>query len=82
MNKNKKNQNAYIADEVKVVIGHDKKDKKDKPVYAKADVVTTMTQLTIVYHGKIFGSAGVVRKEDFDYDALLAIAKADMNISI
>lgn len=79
MNKNKKNQNAYIADEVKVVIDN---DKKGKPVYAKADIVTTMTQLTIVYHGKVFGSAGVVRKEDFDYDALLAIAKADMNISI
>lgn len=79
MNKSKKNQNAYIADEVKVVIGH---DQKGKPVYAKADVVTTMTQLTIVYHDKVFGSAGVVRKEDFDYDALLAIAKADVNISI
>ena len=76
---NKKNQNVYIVDEVKVVIGY---NQKGKPVYAKADVVTTMTQLTIVYNGKVFGSAGVVRKEDFDYDALLAIAKADVNISI
>lgn len=79
MNKNKKNQNAYVERDVKVVIG---RDKKGQPMYDWADVVTTMTQLTIVYHGKIFGSAGVVRKEDFDYDALLTIAKADMKIDV
>lgn len=79
MNKNKKNQNAYVEGAVEVVIGH---DKKGKPMYDRADVVTTMTQLTIIYHGKVFGSAGVVRKEDFDYDALLAIAKADMKIDV
>lgn len=79
MNRNKKNQNAYIVDAVKVVIG---RDQKGKPVYAKADVVTTMTQLTIIYQGKVFGSAGVTRKEDFDYDALLGIAKADVKIDV
>ena len=79
MNKNKKNQNAYIAGAVKVGIGY---DKKGKPIYDKADVVTTMTQLTIMYHGKVLGSAGVVRKEDFDYDALLATAKADIKIDV
>lgn len=79
MNRNKKNQNAYIVDAVKVVIG---RDQKGKPIHAKADVVTTMTQLNIIYQGKIFGSAGVVRKEDFDYDSLLAIAKADVKIDV
>lgn len=76
---NKKNQNTYVKGAVKVVIG---RDNKGKSIYERADVVTTMTQLTIVYHGKVFGSAGVVRKEDFDYAALLAIAKADMKIDI
>lgn len=79
MNKNKKNQNAYIADVVKFRIGY---DKKGKPIYDKAYVVTTMTQLTIMYHGKVLGNAGVVRKEDFDYDALLATAKADIKIDV
>lgn len=77
--KNKKNQNAYIEGEVKVEIG---RDKKGNPMYDLADVVTTMTQLTIVYHGKVFGSAGVVRKEDFNYKALLAIAKAKADVKI
>lgn len=76
---NKKNQNTYVKGAVKIEIG---RDKKGKPIYDKADVVTTMTQLTIMYHGKVLGSAGVVRKEDFDYDALLATAKADNKIDV
>lgn len=44
------------------------------------NVYTTNTQVFIYFNGQLIGSAGVKRPSDFDYDALLFIAKQGVTI--
>lgn len=67
----KENQNSIVYQEK--VTGH---DELGNPIYEKIKIVTTETRLT-VFDSKdnVIGEAGVIRKEDFDFDALLKIAR-------
>lgn len=65
------NQNSIIYQEQ--VVGH---DKFGNLTYEKIKIVTTETRL-MVFDSKdnVIGEAGVLRKKDFDFDALLKIAR-------
>lgn len=49
-------------------------DKKHNPLYVNVEVVSTNLKVLVYCKGKKIGEAGVIRKSDFDFEALYSIA--------
>lgn len=74
MKKQKFNQNVIVKE-----TWMERHGKNEIAVPVK--IVTTNTKLFIYKNDELYGSAGVTREADFDYDALYAIAKRKYDTS-